>query len=309
VALPALASFLHIGSVSGMAAALGAGLPLTVLSAIQGWLQGQERFSALAVVVLLAGGAKLAGGLLPLLLGGSADASLIGVALLSVIVTVGVAWSPRLGSGRMSPRPGIRHALGQIPWPELGPAAIGFGGLLLMSNLDLLLARHVLNGSQSGRYAAATVVTKVALWIPQAIALTVLPRLAHTHSRRAALRASIAATIVVGLLGCVAMLGFGTTAMRISFGPRYSSLGSVAWMFALQGAALALTQLMVIADIAQARRGVLRLILIGAVVETVAVLVVAPRTISGLIGIATLSAVTLGALATIRTVRSAHIST
>jgi arabinofuranan 3-O-arabinosyltransferase len=33
------------------------------------------------------------------------------------------------------------------------------------------------------------------------------------------------------------------------------------------------------------------------------------RTISGLVAIATLSAVTLGALATIRTVRSAHIST
>lgn len=303
VTLPALGSFLHIGGISGMAAALGATLPLTVLSAIQGWLQGHERFGALANVVLLAGGAKLVGGLAPLLVGGGADASLIGIAVFSTAVTLVTACSSRLG-GRDSTLGAsrLRKGLPTIPWSELGPAAVGFGGLLLMSNLDLLLGRHVLSGSVSGHYAAATVVAKVALWVPQGIALTVLPRLAHTHSRRAALRLSIAATVGIGLLGCALMAGFGGTAMRINFGPSYESVGSTAWIFALQGAALALTQLMVISDIAQTRRRVPVMVVVAAALEAAAVLIIDPHSIAGLIAIATVTAVVLAGLATWRTV-------
>jgi hypothetical protein len=145
------------------------------------------------------------------------------------------------------------------------------------------------------------VIAKVALWIPQGIALTVLPRLAHAHSRTAALRASVAATAALGLLGCLVMVAVGGTAMRITFGPSYASLGSVAWIFALQGTALALTQLMIVADIARARRGVLGLVLVAAVAETVAVLVIAPHSIHGLITIATIAAVSLGLISVWRT--------
>jgi O-antigen/teichoic acid export membrane protein len=303
IMLPALGSFLHIGGIGGMAAALGATLPLTVLSAVQGWLQGHERFGALAAVVLLAGGAKLIGGIVPLLLGSQADVSMIGVTALTAVVSVAaVIWCRRNVAGHLSlALPRLRGARSLIPWSELGPAAVGFGGLLLMSNLDLLLGRHLLTGSLSGRYAAATVVAKVALWIPQAIALTVLPRLAHIGSRAATLRASLLATSALGLLGCLVMVAFGSTAMRITFGPSYGSLGSTAWMFALQGSALALTQLMIIVDIAQARRGVLRMILAAAAVETVAALAIQPHSITGLVTIATISAVSLAGLAVRRT--------
>jgi O-antigen/teichoic acid export membrane protein len=303
--LPALGSFLHIGGVGGMAAALGATLPLTVLAAIQGWLQGHERFGALGHVVLLAGGAKLLGGLVPLLLGGGADASLVGIAALTAVVAVAAACSPRVsGHEQLSRRPQLRQVMPTIPWSEIGPAAVGFGGLLLMSNLDLLLGRHVLSGSLSGRYAAATVVAKVALWVPQGIALTVLPRLAHSHSRKSALRLAVAATAVIGVLGCVLMAGFGGIAMRVTFGPTYVSVGSLAWVFALQGTALALTQLMIIADIAQARRGVPGMVVAVALMEGIAVLLLDPHTMAGLIGIATVAAVLLAGLAVWRTLRS-----
>jgi O-antigen/teichoic acid export membrane protein len=303
--LPGLQDFLHLGGIAGMAATLGATLPLSVLSAIQGWLQGREQFGPLATVLLVAGGAKLLGGLVPLLAGGSADASLIGIALMTALVTIAAALSPRLTGGeRADLRTRRRSVTRQIPWSELGSAAVGFGGLLLLSNLDLLLARHSLTGSASGHYAAATVIAKVALWIPQGIALAVLPRLAHADSRAAALRASIALTIGFGVVSCAVMLGFGTLAMRITFGPSYASLGKIGWMFALQGTALALTQLMVIADIAQKRRGILTLILVAAVVETGAVFAVNPGTAKGLITIATITAVALAVLATLRQWRS-----
>lgn len=302
--LPALQDFLHLGGISGMAAALGATLPLSVLSAIQGWLQGRERFSALATVLLLAGGGKLLGGLVPLLLGGGADSSLVGISVVTALVTLAAAASPRLTGRRHASGAGPVLLIRQIPWSELGSAAIGFGGLLLLSNLDLLLARHSLTGSASGHYAAATVVAKVALWIPQGVALAVLPRLAHDHSRAAALRASIVMTVAFGVVSCLVMLAFGGVAMRVTFGPSYASLGSTAWIFALQGTALALTQLMVIADIAQRRRGVLTVILVAAVIETAAVFAVGPTSIKGLITIAAITAVALAVIATLRQSRS-----
>ncbi len=298
--IPALRPFLHAGSTWGLAATMLVALPLTAMSALQGWLQGRERFGELSVVVLLAGGARLAGGVVPLALGADAAVTVAGIAaaLVMTATAAGWFWLRRVPTPESAASPPTG-----IGWRELGTAVWGLGGLLVLSNLDLLFARHLLPGRLSGHYAAAGVIARVAFWLPQAIALTVLPRLTHPGSRRAALRDAAVATAVIGAI-CVGVTAVaGGWLAALTFGSSYRSIGSPAWLFALQGGALAMGQLLVVDDIARRRRGTATLILAAAAIEIVWLGVSGPASITGIIAVA---AVVAGGIAVTAIVRLAQ---
>ena len=70
--------------------------------------------------------------------------------------------------------------------------------LVLLVNLDLVLARHQL-AAQAGGYAVGAVVTKIAYWLPQAVGVLVLPRMADAgrtspHAAEGAWRCARAST-------------------------------------------------------------------------------------------------------------------
>jgi O-antigen/teichoic acid export membrane protein len=183
---------------------------------------------------------------------------------------------------------------------EIGGAVLAMGALLLLSNLDLLLGRHVLSGTVSGRYAAGNVVAKVAFWLPQAVALAVLPRLSRGVDRRKALREALLLTAALaGAIVVVAAVA-GVLVTRVAFGPRYASIGSVAWLFAVQGGILALLQLLILDDIATRSRVVAPLALIAAAVEVVVVLSTGISTPHALIATATIVAAVLGVAVAVR---------
>lgn len=281
VALPGLRIFLNARTVTaGLAATVITAVPLTVLSALQGWLQGQERFRGLAVLVLAGGGARLVGGVVPLAAGSSAAVAMGGVAVATGVVAAAATAAVLRGS-RPAPEP-RRWSVGLGP-RELALAAAGLGGLLVLSNLDLLLARHLLPTTASGRYAALAVVARVAFWLPQAIGLTVLPRLSVPASRTRALRDALLATGCVGAVGIAVTAVAGGPLMSLTFGAAYRSSGHLAWLFALQGSLLALTQLLVVDGIARGRHGLLPLMAAGTALEAAVLLVAAPTTVTGII--------------------------
>jgi O-antigen/teichoic acid export membrane protein len=283
-ALPGLRIFLHARSATaGIAATVVTAVPWTVLCAVQGWLQGQERFRALAGVVLAAGAARLVGGVGLIAVGTDAATAMCGIAVATGVAAVlAVWWLSRRGAdpgalSRTSRRPGWPWR--EVGWRELALAAGGLGGLLVISNLDLLLARHVLPTGPSGRYAAAAVVARVAFWLPQAIALTVLPRLSDPARRGTVLRDAVLATIGVGVVGVLVTATVGGWLMALTFGTSYRSVGGIAWVFALQGSVLALAQLLVVDGIARNRHGLVPILCAVGVVEAALILVISPATV------------------------------
>src|SRR6266511_2732125 len=198
-ALGALLAVILIGTVPGLAlqavvarhTALRAGdrravaalwlaaniLPLPLVSALQGMLQGVQRFGALAAALLLNAGARLAVGVGLVAAGHGVDGALAASVAGSVLAMLlpltllrpmlagrGVPsgappGGPAVPSGAPRPAPATA-ALGR----EVGAAALAFLGLLLLTNVDLLLARHYLAAEPSGLYAAGAVVAKIAYW-------------------------------------------------------------------------------------------------------------------------------------------------
>jgi O-antigen/teichoic acid export membrane protein len=301
IAWPGLAVFLHVDH-HGLAVlfAITGLLPLNLLAAVQGHLQGNERFARLSAVVIVIGIGRLIGGVVPLALGGGATSVMAGIAIAtgaSCVVGLRVAAAP-------TRRP-IGTVAAPTARPELLTATLSIGALLLLSSLDLLFARHLLTATVSGRYAAGAVVAKAAFWLPQAIPLTALPRLSRGVGRERALREAAILTAAIAI-ACIAVTAVGGVFLvRLTFGASYASIGHVAWLFALQGSALAGVQLLIIDDIAARRRRVVPVVLIAAAIEAAVVLSVRPRHPDTLIAIATTAAAVLCAITTYRRTRLA----
>jgi O-antigen/teichoic acid export membrane protein len=310
-ATPALAVFLHAGPHAlGLVMIMVSLLPLNLLAAVQGRLQGRERFAQLSILVLLVGAGRLVGGVVPLALHAGSTVVMLGIGLgVAVVATVGVrmAQAERGAEGSAA-----RTAPGAPIRAEIGGAVLAMGALLLLSNLDLLLGRHVLPATSSGRYAAGNVIAKVAFWLPQAVALAVLPRLSRGVDRHKALREALLLTAALAALIVIVAAVAGVLVTRLAFGPRYASIGGVAWLFALQGGVLALLQLLILDDIATRRRVVAPLAVVTAAVEATIVLAVGISTPHALIGTATVMATALGAAVVVRRralARSLEVST
>ncbi len=281
---PLLAAFLHTGTAGPLwvAAQLA---PFAVLSAAMGVLQGKERFTALAVVICVQALGKGLG-VLPLLASGGPTAVLAvltGGTVLAMVVALVL-----VGRGVPGPAPA------SLPTAREGVVALtGLLALLLLANLDLLLARHVLPGDESGRYSAGTVLAKAAFWLPQAVAVVVFPRLTDPEGGRRLLRQS---ALLVGGLGVVEVLGcllLARPVLELTFGQTYGSLAPIAPLWVLQGAALSVVQLLVYRAIATRDAVTSRLVGLAVVVEVVVVLAVRPDRPGPVIALATLVALVL----------------
>ncbi len=280
LASPVIAAFLHSSATGPLLVAVQL-VPFAVLCGAMGVLQGSERFGALAVVITAQAIGRGAG-LVPLAFSGSSndvllalDLGMLGAAL------VGVAFASVRGRGVSFSSRDVARASG------------GLLALLLLANLDVLLARNVLSGTESGRYAVGAVLAKAAFWLPQAVAVVVFPRLADPVAGRALLRRS--ALLVAGLgafevLGCVVL---ARPVLELTFGESYGSLSPYAWLWVVQGAALSLVQLLVYRAIAMRDRVTGVLIGLAAAVEAATVLILRPDRPVTIIAISAAVALTL----------------
>jgi O-antigen/teichoic acid export membrane protein len=249
VGLLAVAPVVHLLHLPGPAAVLwmvGLLVAHTVIGGYEGVLQGGGRYGRLAAVTAVFGLAKVTGGIAGLLLGGTPEAALAGMAA-GAAIGAALGW---LGCDR----PGLARGLG-APGRSALSAAGALLGFVLLVNLDLLLARHHLPAAEAGGYAVAALFAKVAFWLPQGIGVVLLPHLAHARHRHRTLPLALAAVAGTGGLVALATLLLGSSAVSLVGGSAYGTvLDGGPWPFAVQGTLLALAQLLLYSGIAAADR-------------------------------------------------------
>jgi hypothetical protein len=264
---PLLLSFLHLPSLLGLLfAALS--LPATAVQGLcQGVLQGEQRFTELAVVTFVGIAGKSLAGLIGLLAFGTSTGSLGAVAIGVNLAAAGSALAlPEL---RQRAHDGLR-LLGPL-LVESAHAAHAYGVFLLLSVADVLLARHVLPGPAAAVYAAGSILTKATLWLPQSAANVLFASLtdAERHQRvvvRAV--AGIAGLAAVIVAGCWLL---GGLVARVVGGNRYPELGDRIWLFAVLGGCLAIVQFTLVAGLAVRSLAVTALIWLTLLAEVVGV--------------------------------------
>jgi O-antigen/teichoic acid export membrane protein len=128
------------------------------------------------------------------------------------------------------------------------------GGLLLLTNVDVLLARAYLDPTASGVYAVGSLFAKAAFWGPQFVATLVFPRLAGAAPRSTVLGGGLAVTAALGGLVIVPAAVAAPTLVRIVAGDAYAAAAPALLLFAALGTMLALVQLLVYAGLARGDR-------------------------------------------------------
>ena len=140
---------------------------------------------------------------------------------------------------------------------EFGHVVHALFVLFTLTNIDVLLARLFLDGDQSGEYSVGVQLAKIAFFLPGAIVIVLFPKMTAGGHRRAVYVAT-GLTALVGLGITVFSLLFGDLVVRILGGTQYTELGSEVWLFALEGSAFALVQVLLYARLAtQDRKAVL----------------------------------------------------
>jgi O-antigen/teichoic acid export membrane protein len=245
---PAAESVLQLPSALPAIAAAVAIAALTATAPSLGIVQGREQFRPLAALLTIQATLRVGGGLVGMALEPTATSALAGIALGFVAAGV-VAWlvARPAGAALVSLRGGfaVRATLSS------GAMLLGF---VVLTNIDVILARHVLSPEASGLYAAGSIFTKIAFWLPQFVPMIAFPALADPARRRNAVALGLAA-----VAGCGAVLTAGSwlladLAVDLVAGPSYGDV--VPWVagFAGLGALYALAHLLVYAHLAHRDR-------------------------------------------------------
>lgn len=231
-------------------------VPLTLLGGLCGTLQGERRWRPLALVYLAAGLPRLAIGLALLAWQPSERNATLAVLLGAIApILIGV-----LALRHRPPADDADAAVAPLRGRTLVRESLGNAQALLaffaLGNLDVIVARHVLDGHDAGLYAGGLILTKAVLFLPQFVVVVAFPDLADRGTdgvRRRALQLSLG---LVGALGVVGVLGaWALSGLALTFvgGAEYAEIEDRLWLFAVLGTLLAMMQLLVYALLAQAR--------------------------------------------------------
>lgn len=277
LAAPLAAAGLHT-RVGTAAAALAAAPALVLLAVEQGLLQGERRFRRLALLLGVAGLGKLVFTVPGLLWG-------VGPALLGT--TVGALVAAALGRALAGNPAGHDAEADAGVRAVLGASSVQLV-LVVFASLDLLLSRPVLGATAAGTYALGAVAAKIAFWLPQAVGVVFFPQLATPERSRSALRIVIALLSGLGVL-CVAAAAIAAPLATLLAGEEYRAVQGWLWLFAAQGALLALLQGLLLYSIATERTRMSALAWVILAVEA-AVLLTVPHTVGEMITAAALCA-------------------
>ncbi|HEY8813425.1 MAG TPA: oligosaccharide flippase family protein [Candidatus Dormibacteraeota bacterium] len=243
LAMPA-ADFLHLHSPLpviwlgiGIAVFWQVGIP-------RGILQGIQRFAALSanlslemvvrcttLAVLLAAGTGVVGATIAVL-AGAAFAYLIGLYALRAQL--------RAGGERAPLRSMVGFSL---------TATAGTLGILLLYNLDVILAKHYLGAHDAGIYGSLNKIGTILFFLTLSVSQVLFPRVVEalaTNNHPGRLLGVSAG--LMGLLGAGALLVFGVLpglVVRLLFGPAFADAQSYIFLVGLIGLALSLNNLLV----------------------------------------------------------------
>jgi O-antigen/teichoic acid export membrane protein len=244
LASPLIADFLHAGT--PVALALAASVPTLITSAIvYGRLQGRQQFVVFAVLSLAIALAKLAGGVTLAAVGGGTTGILLVIALSGFALAVAglaIVRSPGPSDARQLMRETGRALIVMLCWRAL-------------LGMDIPLARSWLPSNTVGEYAAAAVIGRGILWLPEIVSFILFPTLAASIATGANVqrefRKALVLTLSLCAAGVIALWALGPTIFDLLYGARYPHAAKLSWKLALAALPNAATNLFLFAALAR----------------------------------------------------------
>lgn len=295
VLAPAVAWALDTG-VLATASALVVAPVLVLLATEQGLLQGTARFGRLSVVLAAAGFGKVVPAVVVLASGGGPGIVLAASAVGTAVVAIGARLATMATPGDSTTTLSVASVLA---------ASQVQLALIALSALDLVLAKAMLDPELAGLYALGAVATKAAFWLPQAVGVVLYPRMANPAQSSSAVRSALAVVAGIGavlVIGCVV----GSPLLPFVVGDAYAPVKSYLWIFALQGACLAVVQSGLLWAIAGNRTRLAAIAWVGLAIEVVLLATVASTVLQFVVVAASVAAACAVVMSAVALARSGN---
>src|SRR5215211_5917179 len=253
LAAPLLAFFLHVGLLS--AALLAPYVVFSLLTAVPlGVLQGAHRFGGLAGLMLLSVAVRLAAGIAFVWAGLGVPGAVLATALSPLVVlVVGVRLVRPVSPRGQKERASLEYLRGRF-----ATAFLGLTSFWLFAEADIALARHFLNGDDSGYYSSAGLLARGLLFVTGAVALAAFPRFvaAREHGEGAErwLRTSLAAVALLTAIALPALIVLREPLVWLAFGDKFAPAADLVPVLGIAMAFMAVSGLLVYFHIAMASR-------------------------------------------------------
>lgn len=237
-ATPLMWFLLRIHDPVALALLAVSGVPLTITGAYSGIAQGDRRWPALSTIYLATGAGRMVCGAAALVVSATLRSAVVGVTIGSVVAAV-VGWALCRPPRHRDPSGPRRLPLMSEMWRN-GHTLLA---LFAFTNLDVLVARHLLTHHEAGIYAAGAVITKACMFLPTFVLVLAFPTMAARRRGRPWLLPAVAICV---LGGCAMLVVWALPWLAVDFagGHAYADLTGVAWVFAFEGTAFALLQLL-----------------------------------------------------------------
>ena len=249
VGTPLLSIFLHVGIAPAILLApyVVASVPLSVA---YGVLQGQLRFKALALLILVSVALRFVLGVTLVGVGLGISGALLGT-VLATALTVPLALHV-IRVDRVARR-SARRILDALR-ADVATALYGLTSFWVLAEVDVALARHYLSPDDAGYYSSAGLMARAPLFIAAAVGVVAFPRFVAGRTNEASLRrwlrVSVAATAVIGALGVGGLVLLRDPLISIAFGRSYLPGADLLPLLATAMACLAVVSVLVYFHIA-----------------------------------------------------------
>jgi O-antigen/teichoic acid export membrane protein len=245
---PLLNVALRLDSLPTAALVAVTAVPLTIMGGQAGVLQGERRWTPLALMYIAAGVPRLLIGFALMLWSPTEASAMSGVAL-GAFVPIGVGFVA-LRHARPAGESDAKHGAAHVIWESFRNSQALFA-FFALSNVDVVVARNVLSDHDAGLYASGLILVKAVLFLPQFVVVVAFPAMSTVSERRHALTRSL---ILVALLGVVSTAGawlLPDLALVFVGGAEYGEIAGRLWVFAVVGTLLSMLQLLVYAVLAR----------------------------------------------------------
>jgi O-antigen/teichoic acid export membrane protein len=258
LAAPALERLLKLDSLVPALLVAATSIPLTLMGAQSGVLQGERRWAPLSLIYLALGIPRLVIGVAFIAWEPTQTAAMAGITIAAICPAV-VGWLAL----RHRPRPADespvdgeaerRHPTTDI-LRETAHNSQALLAFFALSNADIIVARHALDNHQAGIYASGLILTKAMLFLPQFVVVVAFPDMSTAEGRRPALLRSLGLVAILGVLGIAGVLLLPRLALAFVGGSAYAQVSDQLWLFAVLGTVLSMLQLLVYAVLARSGR-------------------------------------------------------
>jgi len=288
-------------------AILGWGMPFYLAHGVgRGVLQGRLQFKRLASTYLAEMLVRLGLSTTLVWLGFGVTGATIGLSVSFVATWISV----RIAIGSRSTGRASTKELKKV-MTEVGPVAVLLAGQIIVNNQDVLWVKRQFDPNLAGAYAGIALIGRAVFFLSWSVVAAVFPAssqrsAAGTDARRLLLSAT-AAVSAIGVACVVGAIVAGDLVLNNVFGPGYDRVGAYLPWYAGATSLFALANLWASYDLSVGRSRGPRLLLLGAIVQSVLLLSMG-STIHGVIQAQVIAMAGLVALCAATILRSPKVS-